>query len=55
VADPEVPGEHLNSVASLTKWYNKCLEGAILENPEQYWWVHRRWREPPERIRRKAA
>jgi Kdo2-lipid IVA lauroyltransferase/acyltransferase len=54
-ADPRIPGDHLQSVASLTKWYNQCLEKAILDNPEQYWWVHRRWREPPARARRQAA
>lgn len=55
VADPELPGEHMETVASLTRWYNQCLEQVILEHPEQYWWVHRRWREPPVKQRRRAA
>lgn len=55
VADPQQPGEHLSSVSSMTRWYNECLERAILEHPEQYWWVHRRWREPPTKQRRRAA
>jgi len=47
VATPDQPGEHLASVRSLTVWYNRRLEQAIRLAPEQYWWVHRRWREPP--------
>jgi lauroyl/myristoyl acyltransferase len=32
----------------LTRWYNAMLEQVILGAPEQYWWVHRRWKgEPP--------
>jgi Kdo2-lipid IVA lauroyltransferase/acyltransferase len=55
VADPKRGGEHLESVATLTRWYNQCLERAIYETPEQYWWVHRRWREPPARIAKRQA
>ena len=47
IAHPDSPGEHLASVKSLTNWYNRCLERAIRPAPQQYWWVHRRWREPP--------
>ncbi len=42
------------SVESITKWYNFCLEESIRNFPEQYWWVHRRWREPPDRLKKKA-
>lgn len=53
VADPTVPGDHLESVQSLTRWYNDRLEAAIRLAPEQYWWLHRRWRElPPNRRKR---
>lgn len=56
VADPEVPGEHLESVQSLTRWYNQCLEHIIRAFPEQYWWVHRRWKgQPPQRKTSRAA
>ncbi|WP_457589310.1 LpxL/LpxP family acyltransferase, partial [Legionella pneumophila] len=24
--------------------YNQALEQLILEHPEQWWWVHRRWK-----------
>jgi KDO2-lipid IV(A) lauroyltransferase len=55
VADPLQPGEHLANVTTLTRWYNECLEGAIRDTPEQYWWVHRRWREPPPSFSKRAA
>jgi KDO2-lipid IV(A) lauroyltransferase len=49
VADPK-RSDCPDSVQSLTRWYNECLERAIRERPEQYWWVHRRWRgQPPQR------
>lgn len=55
VADPSIPGAHLASVRSLTAWYNRRLEQAIALAPEQYWWVHRRWREPPAPRKARAA
>jgi KDO2-lipid IV(A) lauroyltransferase len=51
VADPQVPGPHLASVSALTRWYNERLESAIRRCPEQYWWVHRRWKEAPAKKR----
>lgn len=49
VADPQSP-DCPSSVQTMTRWYNECLESAIRSHPEQYWWVHRRWRgEPPRR------
>ena len=47
VADPEIPADYLESVKELTRWYNAKLEEAIRMSPEQYWWLHRRWRELP--------
>ncbi len=52
VADPLVGGPHLENVQSLTQWYNDRLETAIRRYPEQYWWLHRRWRDPPPRLKR---
>lgn len=61
VADPalldaeQVP-EYLESVNALTEWYNAKLEAAIRMAPEQYWWLHRRWRGiPPAQLRRLRA
>jgi len=55
IADPMDGGEHLSSVPSLTRWYNQCLEQIIRAFPEQYWWVHRRWRAPPPQRRSSRA
>ena len=55
LATPDEPGEHLASVQALTTWYNQCLEQAIRMAPEQYWWVHRRWREPPQKKKSNTA
>lgn len=60
LADPalldadEVP-EYLQSVDDLTEWYNARLEEAIRMSPEQYWWLHRRWREMPIAAQKKMA
>lgn len=44
VADPRLQGEECAGVRQLTEWYNERLGAAIALAPEQYWWVHRRWR-----------
>ncbi len=49
VADPAVPGSTPGDVRSLTQWYNRRLEEVIRRDPEQYWWLHRRWKERPRR------
>ncbi|HTU27422.1 MAG TPA: lipid A biosynthesis acyltransferase [Pirellulales bacterium] len=54
--DPrELPPE-VASVPGLTTWYTSELEAIIRRAPEQYWWVHRRWKgSPPAKKNRKAA
>ncbi len=32
-----------------TRAYNAALELAIVRHPEQWWWVHRRWKNPPRK------
>jgi len=54
VADPQIPAPHLGGVPALTRWYNQQMENAIRRSPDQYWWLHRRWKEAPTR-RRAAA
>ncbi|WP_044253914.1 lysophospholipid acyltransferase family protein [Rhodopirellula sp. SWK7] len=43
------------SVESLTRWYNLQLERTIDLAPEQYWWLHRRWRTPSPRVAKRLA
>jgi KDO2-lipid IV(A) lauroyltransferase len=51
IADPANDTEGVcDSVATLTEWYNGMLAVAVGGAVEQYWWLHRRWRTPPERI-----
>lgn len=50
IADPRSNTDEVSSVTRLTNWYNARLADAVRLAPEQYWWVHRRWRgEPPRR------
>jgi len=46
VADPREVGDQVGSIRELTQWYTAELERAIRIAPEQYWWVHRRWKDP---------
>jgi KDO2-lipid IV(A) lauroyltransferase len=51
--DPAHPDEDLGGVTELTQWYNDVLEDEIRLAPEQYWWLHHRWRDPPAGRKRK--
>ncbi|EAQ77080.1 lysophospholipid acyltransferase family protein [Blastopirellula marina] len=44
-------------VKELASWYNEQLEKMIRRNPEQYWWIHNRWRDdrPPKKAKKTAA
>jgi KDO2-lipid IV(A) lauroyltransferase len=53
VADPRHLAKELRDVSMLTQWYNDRLGEAIRGAPNQYWWVHRRWKEVPVRNKRK--
>lgn len=55
IADPQKNGPETSGVRQLTLWYNRRLEEAIRMAPEQYWWVHRRWKGQPPQRRRKSA
>ncbi len=56
IADPRTSADAGN-VKQYTQWFTNELEQAIREAPEQYWWLHRRWkdRRPPGRRPRVAA
>lgn len=45
IADPRDAGFEVASIRELTQWYTAKLEEAIRLAPEQYWWVHRRWKD----------
>jgi KDO2-lipid IV(A) lauroyltransferase len=54
VADPADAGSEVSGIKDLTQWYTTQLEEIIGRNPEQYWWVHRRWKDPRTRRRRRV-
>lgn len=57
VADPRSGEDHVSSVGRLTQWYTSALERVIRASPEQYWWIHRRWKDtrPAKKRQKKAA
>ncbi|MBR5709177.1 MAG: lysophospholipid acyltransferase family protein [Thermoguttaceae bacterium] len=42
--DPLENTEVSQSVQSITEWYNHEFEKMIIDDPAQYWWIHRKWR-----------
>ena len=42
-----------NGIAELTQRFTSSLEDLIRKAPEQYFWVHRRWKSPPDIRKRK--
>ena len=57
MTDPREAGNEAGTVRELTQWYTSCLEAAIRRHPEQYWWLHRRWKDTRKKRgeRQKAA
>jgi KDO2-lipid IV(A) lauroyltransferase len=52
LADPADPGYKLGTIPALTQWFSDELAAVIDVAPEQYWWLHRRWKgAPPARKR----
>ncbi|MEX0791793.1 MAG: lysophospholipid acyltransferase family protein [Pirellulaceae bacterium] len=41
-------------IQEMTQWYNDLLERVVKRDPEQYWWLHNRWKDdrPREKERR---
>jgi KDO2-lipid IV(A) lauroyltransferase len=58
LADPRSLPAAEATAPALTQWFTTRLEELVRAAPEQYWWVHRRWkdmREPRRAARRAAA
>jgi KDO2-lipid IV(A) lauroyltransferase len=50
ICDPSDPNFQFGSIPLLAQWYTDHLEALIRRSPEQYWWLHKRWKgQPPER------
>jgi KDO2-lipid IV(A) lauroyltransferase len=48
IVDPKTLDPSLYGVKPLTQWYNQALEKVVRQAPEQYWWIHRRWKKQVE-------
>jgi KDO2-lipid IV(A) lauroyltransferase len=55
ICDPRHANFEFGSIPLLAQWYTDHLEALIRRSPEQYWWLHRRWKGQPPARRRKAA
>lgn len=45
VLEPQSPEASGMSVKDMTQWYNTIYEEMIRRTPEQYWWIHNRWKQ----------
>lgn len=55
IADTRELRDELGTIGNVTQWYTSRLEDMIRQSPEQYWWIHRRWKERRRRPHKKAA
>jgi KDO2-lipid IV(A) lauroyltransferase len=53
--DPRDYAERPDAVTAITARYTAALERLIRRHPEQYFWLHRRWKHQPASRRAKAA
>lgn len=53
--DPHEVGNSVGTIRELTQWYTTRLEELIRATPDQYWWLHRRWKDTREKKRDKKA
>jgi len=51
IVDPLAENFAYGTIPLFAQWYTTCLEQIIGKSPEQYWWLHRRWKgNPPRRV-----
>jgi KDO2-lipid IV(A) lauroyltransferase len=57
IFDPRSTRSDLGTIKALTQWYTSGLEKVIRDEPEQYWWLHKRWKDnrPARKKNRQAA
>jgi KDO2-lipid IV(A) lauroyltransferase len=56
--EPVAPADHADTneaIRATTRRYNAALERLILRHPEQWWWVHRRFRRAGTARRRRGS
>jgi KDO2-lipid IV(A) lauroyltransferase len=55
VIDPREYAQRPDAVKAITERYVAALERMIRRHPEQYFWLHRRWKSQPARREKKLA
>ena len=55
IIHPEDYSLRADAVKAITQRFTAALEHGIRKAPEQYFWLHRRWKHPPPKSKRKAA
>ena len=57
ILDPRNLADHSPraAVEHITRWYTSELEAIVRSAPEQYWWIHRRWKTQPKVGRESAG
>lgn len=56
VIDPQDEAFEYGTTTAMTEWFTAQLEQLIRQAPEQYWWVHRRWKgQPPAAFLRRMS
>ena len=44
ILDPINLPPDIQNVKEITQWFTHALESGIRQHPDQYWWIHRRWK-----------
>ena len=52
--DPRDYAGHPDAVLAITQRYSRALEALVRQAPEQYFWLHRRWKHRPPEVRAAA-
>jgi KDO2-lipid IV(A) lauroyltransferase len=52
---PEDYESRSDAVNAMTQRFTSALERVVRTAPEQYFWLHRRWKHQPARVRKKVA
>jgi Kdo2-lipid IVA lauroyltransferase/acyltransferase len=47
-AEPAIPAPETRDVIAYTAAFNRSIEAAIRRAPEQWFWIHRRWKTEPQ-------